>query len=295
MDVEYSTQPFIFLCDTYKSIDGPKEQLLNEPECPKMLSRIAIVAVCFTFSAHAQDISSGRMVDLTHSFNEQSVYWPTAEMFKQTEVYKGHTDGGFYYSAYNFSAAEHGGTHMDSPIHFAEGGNTADQVPVSQLIGPGFVIDVSAQASQNVDYLVTAADIKEFEAKHGVIPKGAIVLLNTGRAGLYPDRKAYMGTAERGNDAVPNLHFPGLGLDGAELLVSRGISAVGLDTPSIDYGQSKDFSTHVALMTNNIPAFENVGDMSELTPTGTTIIALPMKIEGGSGGPLRIVAHVPGD
>jgi kynurenine formamidase len=235
------------------------------------------------------------MVDLTHSFNEQSVYWPTAEMFKKTEVYKGHTDGGFYYSAYNFSAAEHGGTHMDSPIHFAEGGNTADKVPVSQLIGPGFVIDVSAQASQNVDYLVTAADIKKFEAKHGVIPNGAIVLLNTGRAGLYPDRKTYMGTAERGNDAVPNLHFPGLGLDGAKLLISRGISAVGLDTPSIDYGQSKDFSTHVALMTNNIPAFENVGDMSELTPTGTTIIALPMKIEGGSGGPLRIVAHVPGD
>ena len=295
MDVEYSTQPFIFLCDTYKSIDGPKEQLLNEPGSPEMLTRIAIVAVCFTFSAHAQDLSSGRMVDLTHSFNEQSVYWPTAEMFKKTEVYQGHTDGGFYYSAFNFSAAEHGGTHMDSPIHFAEGGNTADQVPVSQLIGPGFVIDVSAQASQNVDYLVTAADIKEFEAKHGVIPKGAIVLLNTGRAGLYSDRKAYMGTAERGNDAVPKLHFPGLGLDGAELLVSRGISAVGLDTPSIDYGQSKDFSTHVALMTNNIPAFENVGDMSELTPTGTTIIALPMKIEGGSGGPLRIVAHIPGD
>jgi kynurenine formamidase len=295
MGVEYSTRQFNFLCDTYKPIDSPKEQLLNEPESPKMLSRIAIVVVCFTFSAHAQDLSSGRMVDLTHSFNEQSVYWPTAEMFKKTEVYKGHTDGGFYYSAYNFSAAEHGGTHMDSPIHFAEGGNTADKVPVSQLIGPGFVIDVSAQASQNVDYLVTAADIKEFEARHGVIPKGAIVLLDTGRAGLYPDRKAYMGTAERGNDAVPNLHFPGLGLDGAELLVSRGISAVGLDTPSIDYGQSKDFSTHVALMTNNIPAFENVGDMSELTPTGTTIIALPMKIEGGSGGPLRIVAHVPSD
>jgi kynurenine formamidase len=259
-----------------------------------MLFRTAIVAMCFTFSAHAQDLSSGRLVDLTHAFNEQSVYWPTAEMFKKTEVYKGHTDGGFYYSAYNFSAAEHGGTHMDSPIHFAEGGNTADKVPVSQLIGPGIVIDVSAQASENVDYLVTAADIEAFEAKHGMIPKGAIVLLNTGRAGLYPDRKTYMGTAERGDEAVPNLHFPGLGLDGAKLLVSRGISAVGLDTPSIDYGQSKDFSTHVTLMTNNIPAFENVGDMSELTPTGTTIIALPMKIEGGSGGPLRIVAHLPG-
>lgn len=259
-----------------------------------MLSRIAIVALCLTFPAQAQDLSAARIVDLTHPFNAQSVYWPTAEMFKKTEVYKGHTDGGFYYSAYNFSAAEHGGTHMDAPIHFAEGGHTTDEVPVSQLIGPGIVIDVSAQASRNVDYLVTAADIKAFEVKHGVIPQGAIVLINTGRAALYPDRKAYMGTAERGNDAVPKLHFPGLGLDGAKLLVSRGIGAVGLDTPSIDYGQSTDFSTHVALMTNNIPAFENVADMSELPPVGTTIIALPMKIEGGSGGPLRIVAHVPG-
>lgn len=258
-----------------------------------MLSRIAIVIACLAASAQAQDLLSGRLIDLTHSFNEQSVYWPTAEMFKKTDVFKGHTDGGYFYSAYNYSAAEHGGTHMDSPIHFAEGGNTTDKVPLSRLIGPGIVIDVSAQASKNVDYLITAADIKAFESKHGLIPKDAIVLFNTGRAALYPDRKTYMGTAERGNDAVPKLHFPGLGLDGAKLLISRGISAVGLDTPSIDYGQSKDFSTHVALMTNNIPAFENVADMSELPPTGATIIALPMKIEGGSGGPLRIVAHIP--
>lgn len=260
-----------------------------------MLARIAILAAGLTFNAYSQDLSSGRIVDLTHPFNEQSVYWPTAEMFKKTEVYAGHTDGGYYYSAYNFSAAEHGGTHMDSPIHFAEGGHTTDEVPVGQLIGPGIVIDVSAQVSKNVDYLVTATDIEQFEASFGEIPNGAIVLINTGRATLYPDRKAYMGTAERGSDAVQNLHFPGLGLDGANLLVSRGINAVGIDTPSIDYGQSKDFSTHVALMTNNIPAFENVGDMRELTPTGTTIIALPMKIEGGSGGPLRIVAHIPAE
>jgi kynurenine formamidase len=254
----------------------------------------AIAAACFSLSAYAQDLSSGRWVDLTHSFNEKSVYWPTAETFKKTTVFAGQTDGGFYYSAYNFSAAEHGGTHMDSPIHFAEGAFTTDQVPVDQLIGPGFVIDVSAQAAKNVDYLVTAADIEAFESKHGKIPKGAIVLLNTGRAGLYPDRKSYMGTAERGNEAVPKLHFPGLGIDGAKLLVARGIGAVGIDTPSIDYGQSQNFATHVQLMTNNIPALENVGDMSELTPTGSTIIALPMKIEGGSGGPLRIVAHLPG-
>lgn len=248
---------------------------------------------CLALSAYAQDISAGRWIDLTHAFNERSVYWPTADIFTKTEVYHGHTEGGWFYSAYNFSAAEHGGTHIDAPNHFAEGANTTEKVPVEQLIGPGFVIDVSRQAEANVDYLVSADDITAFEAEHGQIPAGAIVLLNTGRAKLYPDRKSYMGTAERGPDAVPKLHFPGLGADGAELLVARHIGAVGIDTPSIDYGQSKDFATHVKLMTNNIPAFENVADMSALPATGSTIVALPMKIEGGSGGPLRIVARLP--
>jgi kynurenine formamidase len=244
-------------------------------------------------TALAQDLSSGRWIDLTHPFNAESVYWPTAEMFEKQTVAEGPTEGGYYYSAYNFSAAEHGGTHLDAPIHFAEGANTADVIPVEQMIGPGFVIDVTAQAAEDVDYRVSAADIEAFEQEHGQIPEGGIVLLNTGRAGLYLDREAYMGTAERGAEAVAKLHFPGLGVDAAELLVQRGIGAVGIDTPSIDHGQSTNFETHVALMTNNVPAFENVDDMSELPPTGSTIVALPMKIEGGSGGPLRIVAWLP--
>jgi kynurenine formamidase len=253
----------------------------------------AFAAAVAALPAGSQDLGSGGWVDLTHPFNEEAVYWPTAEMFELEEVFHGHTEGGWYYTAYNFSAAEHGGTHLDAPIHFAEGALTADAIPVEQMIGPGFVIDVSAKAAADVDYRVSAADIEAFEAEHGRIPEGAIVLLDTGRAGLYGDRAAYMGTAERGEAAVAKLHFPGLGKDGAELLVARGIGAVGIDTPSIDHGQSKNFETHVALMTNDIPAFENVADMSALPPTGTTIVALPMKIEGGSGGPLRIVAHVP--
>ncbi len=258
-----------------------------------VLLGLAALGAPFASPASAQDITKGTWVDLTHPFNEESVYWPTAQTFTKTEVFHGHTQGGWFYAAYNFAAAEHGGTHMDSPIHFAEGANTTDQVPIEQLIGPGFVIDVTRQAAEDVDYLVTAADIEAFEAEHGRLPEGAIVLLNTGRADLYPDRKAYMGTDERGEAAVAKLHFPGLSAEGAALLVERGIAAVGIDTPSIDYGQSKDFAAHVELMTHNIPAFENVADMSALPPTGSSIIALPMMIEGGSGGPLRIVALLP--
>jgi kynurenine formamidase len=253
----------------------------------------ASAALLLALPAPAQDLASGRWIDLTHPFNADSVYWPTNETFELEEVFRGHTEGGWYYTSYNFSAAEHGGTHLDAPIHFAEGALTADAIPVEQMIGPGFVIDVSERAAEDVDYRIGAADVEAFEAEHGPIPEGAIVLINTGRAGLYSDREAYMGTAERGAAAVAKLHFPGLGKDGAELLVARRIGAVGIDTPSIDYGQSKNFETHVALMTNDIPAFENVADMSALPPTGATIVALPMKIEGGSGGPLRIVAHLP--
>jgi kynurenine formamidase len=254
---------------------------------------LALAAFCVSVSASAQDFGKGRWVDLTHAFNERSVYWPTAKMFTKTEVFHGHTKGGWFYSAYDFAAAEHGGTHIDAPIHFAENKNTVDKVPLGQLIGPGIVIDVARQAAADVDYRVRAADIRSFEAQHGPIPAGAIVLLNTGRAKLYSDRAKYMGTAERGDQAVAKLHFPGLGVDAAEVLIARRIGAVGIDTPSIDYGQSKTFATHVKLMTNNVPAFENVAEMAGLPATGSTIVALPMKIEGGSGGPLRIVAFVP--
>jgi kynurenine formamidase len=254
---------------------------------------LLVATALFASEISAQDISRGRWVDLTHAFNDKSIYWPTAEPFKKTTAFHGHTSGGWFYSAYNFAAAEHGGTHIDAPIHFAEGARTVDKIPVSQLIGPGFVIDVSRQAAANADYLVSVADIEAFEAVHGQISESAIVLLNTGRAKLYANPEAYMGTTERGADAVAKLHFPGLSPSAAALLVRRRIQAVGIDTPSIDRGQSKGFEAHVELMTHNIPAFENVGDMSTLPPTGSTIIALPMKIEGGSGGPLRIVAHVP--
>ena len=260
----------------------------------RMIRTLLIAAAALAvFPAAAQDLSKGRWIDLTRAFNEDTIYWPTSQTFKKELVYYGRTPGGWFYAAYNYSTAEHGGTHMDSPIHFAIDANTTEQVPLDRLIGPGFVIDVTAKTAENPDYLVTPDDIHAFEAEHGQLPEGAIVLLRTGWGQKYGDVTAYMGTAERGDAAVAKLRFPGLSLQGAKMLVSRRIGAVGIDTASIDYGQSKDFAAHVELMTHNIPAFENVADMSALPATGATIIALPMKIEGGSGGPLRIVAHLP--
>jgi kynurenine formamidase len=237
----------------------------------------------------------GAWIDLTHPFNDAAIYWPTAEPFRLETVAEGMTEGGWYYSAYNFSAAEHGGTHLDAPVHFAEGRHSADEIPLAQLIGPAVVIDATNAAAANPDYLVGVGDFEAFEAAHGPIPSGAIILIRTGWGQRWPDPEAYLGTTMRGDEAVPLLHFPGLDPQAAQWLVDeRTIAAIGIDTPSIDRGQSATFDSHQILYAENIPGFENIANLEAMPETGGYVVALPMKIEGGSGGPLRIVGVVPG-
>ncbi len=236
----------------------------------------------------------GKIVDLSYAYNDQTVYWPTAAGFVKTTDFEGMTDKGYYYSAYSFSSAEHGGTHLDAPVHFAEGKWSNEQIPLSNLMGDAIVVDVTENASADRDYLVGTSDFEAWEATHGRIPDGSIVLIRTGFGAYWPDRSKYMGTAERGADAVADLHFPGLDPKAADWLIAeRSIHAIGLDTPSIDRGQSTYFESHQKLFAANIPAFENVANLDQLPEWGFSVIALPMKIDGGSGGPLRIVAIVP--
>ena len=256
----------------------------------------AILALGFLKIACAAGgpFAGGRWLDLTHDFSSDTIYWPTAEGFALETEFKGVTPKGYFYTANRYHASEHGGTHLDAPIHFTENGKTLDQLTLDQLTGAAVVVDVSAKALQEADYQITVADLKAWETKHGQIPKGAILLLSTGFARSWPDARKYLGTTEKGPDAVAKLHFPGLHPDAARWLVSeRTIKAVGLDTASIDYGQSQLFETHRILFAKNVPAFENVDALDKLPPTGAFVVALPMKIKGGSGGPLRIVAWVP--
>ena len=240
------------------------------------------------------NVSNSKIVDLSHSYSPETVYWVTAKEFKMDTVFQGRTDKGYYYSAYNFETAEHGGTHIDAPIHFAEGAKTVDQIPLKNLIGAAIKIDVSANALNNPDYLVTVDDLKAWEEKHSQqIPNGSIVLLQTGFSTYYPNKVKYMGTDERGDQAVELLHFPGLSPEAATwITVNRKIHSIGIDTPSIDYGQSEFFKSHVVLLSEQIPAFENLTNLDKLPEIGFEIIALPMKIKGGSGAPLRIVAMI---
>jgi kynurenine formamidase len=236
----------------------------------------------------------GQWVDLTHEFSADTIYWPTADSFEKTAVFEGRTDKGFYYTAYNFSAAEHGGTHVDAPIHFAENRNTVDAIPLDQLIGQGVVIRIADKVAADRNYQLSVGDVQTWEKVHGTIPDGAILLIDTGSSNLWPNRNDYMGTNERGEEAVTKLKFPGIHPTTAKFLaMERNIKAVGLDTPSLDYGGSTHFETHQILFEKNIPGFENVTNLDKLPVKGATIIALPMKIKGGSGGPLRIVALLP--
>ncbi len=257
-------------------------------------SFMLLMASILLFSCNNEKpFSNGKWIDLTHDFSSETIYWPTAEGFKLDVVADGMTEGGYYYAANNFSAAEHGGTHLDSPIHFSEGRKSVEQLTLDQLIGTAAVIDVSSSALENPDYLISVTDLSDWEIRHGRIQDGAILLFNTGYGQFWPDRKKYMGTDQVGPDAVPLLHFPGIDPEAAKWLVeNRNIKAVGLDTPSIDYGQSTLFETHQVLYEKNIPGFENVAHLDQLPATGAFIIALPIKIKGGSGAPLRIVAFV---
>jgi len=256
-------------------------------------------ATCATAAAALACAGSGapetRLVDLTHAFDEAAVFWPTEEGFVLERGPAGETPGGYYYEAHRFRSAEHGGTHVDAPIHFHEGGATVEEIPLERLVGPAVRIDVRAACERDRDHRVTVADIGAWESRHGEIPEGAIVLLHTGFGRFWPDREAYMGTAERGPGAVAKLHFPGLDPDAARWLVAeRRIHAIGLDTPSIDAGPSTGFESHRILFAANVPAFENLAQLDLLPPRGFRVIALPMKIRGGSGAPLRAVAIVPG-
>ncbi|MFQ5700234.1 MAG: cyclase family protein [Acidobacteriota bacterium] len=260
------------------------------PSSSLLIVWIALVAGC----AEPARFPSGRVVDLTYPFDSTTIYWPTEPPFRYERNTEGVTEAGHWYASGRFAAAEHGGTHIDAPFHFWEAGSKLDAIDPGRLIGPGIVVDVSRSCGKDPDYLVTVDDLLGWEKRNGKIPDGAIVLLKTGFGAFYPRRDRYLGTAEMGAAAVAKLHFPGLHPDAARWIATqRSIGAIGLDTASIDRGQSVDFGSHIALFEHDIPALENIANLSDLPEVGFDIIALPMKIGGGTGGPLRIVAILP--
>jgi kynurenine formamidase len=235
-----------------------------------------------------EGIPSGktRVIDLSYAINDKLVPWPGDAKWFEAKVNATVEQNGYF--TRSFWMLEHYGTHLDAPVHFPPGKMTVDEIPARRLFGPAVVLDVRVDSVKDADYLVTAARVEEWEKRHGRIPEGAIVLLRTGWASRWPDVQRY-----RNQDAQARMHFPGYSLEAANLLVERKVSGLGCDTLSIDYGASEDFAVHRAVLGAALYQLENLADLTEVPEVGAFLVVAPIKLEGGSGGAVRVFALLP--
>jgi kynurenine formamidase len=224
-----------------------------------------------------------RVLDLSYAINDKLVPWPGDEKFFEATVNASIEKNGYF--TRSFWMLEHYGTHLDAPAHFPPGKATVDQIPAKQLFGPAVVMDVRVEADKDADYQLPAARVEAWEKQHGRIPEGAMVLLRTGWASRWPDAKRY-----RNQDGAGTMHFPGFSAEAAKLLMTRKVSSLGCDTLSIDYGASQDFAVHHLALGAGLYHLENLADLSALPESGAFLIVAPIKLDGGSGGPVRVFA-----
>jgi kynurenine formamidase len=253
---------------------------------------LAVVCMASMGSAAVPAIDPAKIIDLTYTFDAKTIYWPTEHPFVHQFEHFGMTPEGYFYSSAKFAAPEHGGTHMDAPIHFNKDGATVDQVPIASMVGPAAVIDFSARAANNPDTMLSVDDLKKWEATHGNIPDGAIVIARSGWGRYWTNKKQYLGTAKAGD--VAHLHFPGFSPEAIKFLLNqRKVAAIAIDTASMDSGISKEFLVHRLWLGANKPGFENVANADKLPEAGATVFCIPMKIGKGTGAPTRIFALLP--
>lgn len=227
-----------------------------------------------------------RVLDLAYPINDKLVPWPGDQRWFEAHVNASVEKNGYF--TRSFWMLEHYGTHLDAPIHFPPGTIPVDKIPARQFFGPAVVVDAHREAQSNSDYELPLSRIFDWESRHGNIPQGAIVLLRTGWASRWPDRVRY-----RNQDAAGRMHFPGFSLDAVQVLIERSISGIGCDTMSVDFGASRDYAVHRLALGAGLYHLENLSDLSELPERGAFLVVAPIKLEGGSGGPVRVFALLP--
>ncbi|XP_015928189.1 isatin hydrolase [Parasteatoda tepidariorum] len=243
------------------------------------------IAVCESTSV----VDKFQLVDLTHVFDNTTLYWVTEPSLVLNVTYNGTLpDKNIWYQKDQIYGATHGGTHMDAPCHFAKGRWCVSDIPLERLVVPAVVVDVSQEV--NSDSHLTKDLLLAWEDIHGQIPDNSLLLVYTGWSKYWPDRLNYTGTEEKNISA---LKFPSIKAEAAEWLVAkRKVVGVGIDTMSVDIPNERP-STHVALMTNNIYGLENVNNLDQLPPTGAMVYVMPMKLKSASGAPCRLLAQIP--
>jgi kynurenine formamidase len=235
-----------------------------------------------------EGIRSGktRVLDLAYAINEKLVPWPGDQRWFEAETNASIEKDGYF--TRSFWMLEHYGTHLDAPVHFPPGNVPVDRISVRQLFGPAVVLDVRAEGSRDADHRLPLAHIREWEERHGKIPEGAVVLLRTGWSARWPDARRY-----RNEDAAGRMHFPGFSVEAVQQMIERRVSGIGCDTLSVDCGASEDFAVHHLTLGAGLYHLENLSDLSELPESGAELIVAPIKLEGGSGGPVRVFALLP--
>ena len=232
----------------------------------------------------AHEVVASKAVDLSHEMYEGMAYWPGGVPFKMERL----VDYPQGYLLHKFEVGENTGTHVDAPHHFVEENLSVADLPLKDLIAPAVMIDVTGKVADNVDYQLTAADVAAWEAEHGTIEPGTLVILNTGWHQRFGSQDDY---ANLDGDGV--MHFPGYHADAAELLVGRGVVGIGIDTLSLDYGPAKSFDTHLVMLKANKYQIENLANLDALPPTGATVIVGVLKVRGGSQAQARVIALLP--
>jgi kynurenine formamidase len=227
-----------------------------------------------------------RVIDLSYAINDKLVPWPGDEKYFEAKINATVEKNGYF--TRSFWMLEHYGTHLDAPAHFPPGTATVDQIPPNKLFGPAVLLDVRDEAAKDADYRLPVSKIEKWERAHGRIPPGAIALLRTGWASRWPDVQKY-----RNQDQQGKMHFPGYSVEAAELLIDRGVSGLGCDTLSADYGASENFSVHHLALGAGLYHLENLSDLSTVPEAGAFLVVAPIKLEGGSGGPVRVFALLP--
>jgi kynurenine formamidase len=243
----------------------------------------AAVAGALPGSARAVRPAKRRFQDLTHVFTEGFPVFTFDPPERETLITI--PSGGFYSQKWTFG--EHSGTHMDAPGHFVVGGRLSPQITPQELIVPIVVIDISARAASNPDAVVTVDDVRSFERRHGRIPAGALVCMNSGWAAKIDDPVAY-----KGAPSLPGYHFPGFGVEAALWLAeNRDVTAIGVDTISLDPGNSTTFPVHVNFLATDRYGLENLANLDKIPPRGALAYVGLIPWEEGSGGPCRVIAN----
>ena len=262
-------------------IEGAKRHMLSRRALFRGGAAGAAAVAAGALSARAALAqSTGRVVDLTHTFTPDFPTFSGEPGLAMDKTVRFEESG---YQLFRLTIDEHSGTHIDAPLHFSQDGASVDALPAAGLICPLCVIDIADRAAEDANAQVMPEDVEAWVSANGAIPEGACVAMFSGWA-------AKVGDPSFRNDADGDFAFPGFSKAATDLLLDAGAAAIGVDTLSLDPGDSQDFAVHYSWLPAGRYGIENLANLDQMPASGATIFVGAPKHGGGTGGPARVLA-----